>query len=100
MRTDKVYQLHFDRPISSAHTTQHYIGSAADVEARLAEHRAGTGARLTQVANERGIGYSVVRTWDAPDGKGRQLERQLKNQKQGPRLCPICEAKRKAEKAH
>lgn len=81
-----VYLLHFERPISPAHTTQHYLGYADDLEQRLAEHRAGTGARLTQVAKERGIGFVLVRTWEG----GRTRERQLKNQKNSMRLCPIC----------
>lgn len=81
-----IYLLHFERPISSAHTCQHYIGWALDLNARLGMHRAGKGARLTQVAVERGIGFEVVRTWPGT----RDLERQLKNRKEAPRLCPMC----------
>jgi predicted GIY-YIG superfamily endonuclease len=83
-----VYLLHFDSPISENHTTQHYIGYADDVNARIKEHKAGHGARLTQVANERGIGFEVVRIWEGD----RKYERQLKNRKNAPRLCPICKA--------
>lgn len=85
MKTNIVYLLHFDRPISPKHTCQHYIGSAEDLETRIAEHRAGRGARLTQVAAQRGIQFTVVRTWPG----GRTLERKLKDQ-HGRRLCPIC----------
>jgi predicted GIY-YIG superfamily endonuclease len=85
-RTTRVYLLHFERPISEHHTTQHYIGSAADVAARLEEHRSGRGARLTQVAVERGIGFEVVREWAG----GRDMERTLKNRKNAPKLCPLC----------
>lgn len=86
-----VYLLHFETPIAPGrHTCQHYIGSAKRLRDRIAEHRAGRGARLTQVALERGIAFRVVRTW--PDG-GRQLERRLKNQKNGHRLCPVCQGK-------
>lgn len=81
-----VYLLHFERPISPAHTCQHYIGWALDLNARLTMHRGGQGARLTQIAVERGIGFEVVRTWPG----SREFERYLKNRKEAPRLCPMC----------
>jgi predicted GIY-YIG superfamily endonuclease len=81
-----VYLLHFDRPISDRHTCQHYLGWARDLPARLAVHRAGLGARLTQIAVERGIPFNVVASWPGD----RTLERRLKNRKHSPRLCPIC----------
>lgn len=82
-----VYLLHFDSPISEHHTAQHYIGwTELPVEDRLLAHKSGGGARFTQVANERGIGYQVVRTWKG----NRQLERKLKNRHNSPKLCPIC----------
>lgn len=86
-----VYLLHFETPIAPGrHTCQHYIGSTKRLRVRIAEHRTGHGARLTQVAIERGIAFRVVRTW--PNG-GRRLERQLKNRKNGVRLCPVCQGK-------
>ena len=81
-----IYLLHFDKPISPAHTCQHYIGYADDWEGRIEAHRAGHGARLTEVANERGIGFVVVRVWVGD----RELERRIKNRKEGPALCPVC----------
>ena len=47
-----VYLLHFDRPISSRHTTQHYIGFAECLATRIQRHESGNGARLVQVAKE------------------------------------------------
>lgn len=85
-----VYLLHFSRPISSAHTTQHYIGWAQRLESRLAHHQAGTGARLTAVAVARGITWEVARTWEGD----RTLERRLKRRHEGPRLCPLCPGRR------
>ena len=83
-----VYLLHFSEPIAPGrHTTQHYLGTAEDLDARVAQHLAGTGARLCAVAKERGITFTVARVWDG----GRELERQLKDRKEGPRLCPICQ---------
>ncbi len=82
-----IYLLHFERPLAPGrHTTQHYIGYAGDLAARLQEHDHGRGARLTQVAKERGIGWAVARLWHGD----RSLERRLKNRKEAPRLCPMC----------
>ena len=52
-----VYLLHFHDPIAPGrHTTQHYIGWAADLGPRINAHRHGTGARLTQVAGAVAVG--------------------------------------------
>lgn len=70
----------------------HYLGSVEgntieDVERRVRDYHAkGRGARFTQVATDLGLTFEIVRTWDG----GKREERRLKNQKQGPRLCPIC----------
>ena len=82
-----VYLLHFHAPISSGHTTQHYIGYATDIAARMTVHINCPDARLLQVAKERGIGFEIARIWE---GQGRDYERHLKNNKCGPRICPIC----------
>jgi predicted GIY-YIG superfamily endonuclease len=88
LKVSGVYELHFASPISDAHTTQHYIGYADDIKRRLEDHRASRGARLTEVANQRGIGFWVSRVWE---GKDRSFERNLKNRKEGTRLCPDCD---------
>lgn len=84
-----VYLLHLDAPLASGSTAQHYIGWSKNgwtFKERLSRHQAGQGARFTQVAVERGIGFAVVRKW-----KGDKcFERKLKNQKNARRLCPIC----------
>lgn len=83
-----IYLLHFAQPISPQHTTQHYLGycSSDRLAERLAQHRAGRGARLTQVAAERNITFDCVRVWQGT----RTYERMLKNRKESPRLCPVC----------
>ena len=82
-----VYLLHFSDPIAPGrHTCQHYLGYADDLAPRVHAHAHGAGARLTQVAIERGLTFVVARTWDGD----RTLERQLKNRHDGRRLCPIC----------
>jgi predicted GIY-YIG superfamily endonuclease len=80
------YLLHFDQPISEKHTAQHYLGHADYLPRRITEHLEGRGARLTQVARERGIGFVIAATWPGT----RAYERRLKNRKMGWRLCPIC----------
>ena len=83
-----VYLIHFQRPYKHA---RHYLGYTADLEARIEQHRNGTGARLLQVITAAGIAFDVARTWAC----GRELERKLKNRHEGPRLCPICDAEGK-----
>lgn len=85
--TGYVYLLHFEQQIAPGrHTCQHYIGYADNLPTRLQEHATGRGARLTQVARERGIGWRVARVWPG----NRTLERRLKNRKDAPHLCPLC----------
>ena len=78
-----MYLLHFITPYKHA---RHYLGCADDVSARLAQHRHGTGARLTQVVLEHGGSWAIARTWRG----GRTLERKLKAWHSGVKLCPIC----------
>jgi hypothetical protein len=81
-----VYLLHFDRPISDKHTAQHYIGWTTYLPARALAHLKGRGARLTQVAHERGIGFVIAATFPGD----RTHERLLKRRHNGRLLCPIC----------
>ena len=79
-----VYLIHFQTRL---HHAGHYIGFTDNLQARIQQHSSGQGARLLQVLNEKEIPWNVVRIW--PEGtKG--LESELKHQKHGPRLCPIC----------
>jgi hypothetical protein len=92
--TTTCYLLHFDRPLgppgaSAKNTASHYTGSTADLQARLAEHEKGQGARLLQVAKAAGITWRLARTWPG----GRDRERQLKNQGGASRRCPECGVK-------
>jgi predicted GIY-YIG superfamily endonuclease len=78
--------LHFDTPYRHA---RHYLGYAADLDVRLAQHRAGRGARLVEVITEAGISFTLARTWEGD----RTMERRLKNRHASPRLCPLCRAR-------
>lgn len=82
-----VYLIHFDHPLKHA---QHYLGFVeSNLDERIKRHKAGVGAKILKAANEAGIGWSVVRTWEDGD---RNFERKLKNQKKSRCLCPVCVA--------
>ena len=79
-----VYLLHFDSNLAHA---RHYIGFAdRSVKKRVTQHQQGQGAALTRAVVAAGIGIQWVRTWEGD----RHFERRLKNQKNAPRLCPVC----------
>lgn len=85
-----VYLLHFD---TSYHHASHYLGFVEDaegLEARLTKHSKGQGARLLEVVSTVGIGFTLARTWQ---NATRDFERKLKNRKETPKLCPICNAR-------
>jgi len=82
-----VYLLHFDRPL---HHAGHYVGFTNNLEKRIETHRHGNGSRLVRAIIKNGNDFVVARTWDDGD---RSLERHIKNQKNGPRFCPICQSK-------
>ncbi len=86
-----VYLIHFSKPLAHA---RHYLGFAdrADsIPARIERHARGDGAKLTKAAVTAGIELQLARVWEDGD---RNFERKLKNQKQGPKLCPLCRSKR------
>lgn len=77
------YLIHFDEPYQHA---RHYTGWTTDLDARLAEHAAGTGARLMEVIKEAGITWRLTRVWAGT----RNLERSLKRSGGMARRCPLC----------
>ena len=80
-----VYLICFDKKF---YHCKHYIGFCYDdVEARLARHRAGHGARLLRAVNLAGIGYHVVKVWHDVD---KHFERRLKNYRKSKSFCPCC----------
>lgn len=84
--SDTVYLLHFDRPLKHA---RHYIGFSTSLKRRLEHHAKGTGSSLMAAVAKAGITFRLVRTWKAD----RTFERKLKNGKNAPHLCPICNPK-------
>src|SRR3712207_5002319 len=83
MKTSVVYLIHFFAPYGHA---RHYLGSTADLDARLAEHQRGAGARLMEVVSQAGINWTLVRAWPGD----RKRERQLKNYHRRA-LWPLCD---------
>lgn len=85
-----VYLVCFEQQIGTSNpkgSASHYLGWATDVEARMAEHRAGRGARILAACVARGIGFEVVRSWAGVD---RSFARRLKRQHNAWRHCPRC----------
>jgi predicted GIY-YIG superfamily endonuclease len=82
-RLGTVYLLHFNRPYRHA---RHYTGWTTDLDARLAQHIVGAGARLIQVIEQAGIDWTLARTWPGT----RNTERALKRQGGASRRCPLC----------
>jgi predicted GIY-YIG superfamily endonuclease len=79
-----VYLIRLDQKLSHV---QYYIGfTTRHPLDRLEDHRTGKGARLLEVATEKGIAFHIVRIWE---NVPKTFERQLKNQKNHRRLCPI-----------
>lgn len=76
-----VYVLHVERPFKQS---AHYLGCTNTLIARIAQHRAGRGARLLEVIGEYGIGFEVVRTWPGD----RTLERRSSALARGAALMP------------
>ena len=82
-RRPVVYLLHFERPYEHA---RHYVGWTDNLDARLAEHRAGRGARLMAAVAAAGIQFTVARTWRGD----RTFERRIHRRHASPRICPLC----------
>ena len=84
--TGLLYLLCFrERLGTDKHSIKHYLGFTWDLDARLEKHRAGQGARITEVLKERGIHFDVAAVW--PGNRG--VENQLKLHS-ATRICPRC----------
>lgn len=82
-RVGTIYLLHFEQPYQHA---RHYLGWAEQLDARLADHAAGRGARLLAVVQSAGITWRLARTWEGT----RARERALKRMGGLSRRCPLC----------
>ena len=81
--TGTVYLIHFN--VAYRHA-KHYLGYSEHLDKRITDHLCGMGARLMEVVTQAGIEWKVARTWTGD----RKFERKLKNRKDAPHICPIC----------
>ena len=85
-----VYTLHFDPPYpphaqEGAQVARHYTGWARDLAARLADHAAGRGARLTQVQ------LAAGGTWRLASAEPGTRDLEARRKERGAtRRCKIC----------
>lgn len=79
-----VYLLHFDGKI--ADHAQHYLGWASNVDTRIAQHKAGNGARITAELKRLGMTFEVVAIWPGT----RNDERRMKRRHHHSRYCHVC----------
>ena len=79
-----VYLVHFGRKLKHA---QHYIGYTNNLLSRIRRHVRGDGSKLFKAFIDNKISFIVVRVWLGVD---RKFERKLKNRKNTPKFCPIC----------
>jgi putative endonuclease len=83
-----LYIIQFERPLGNPNNSrgqaQFYLGYCEDnqLERRVKRHRMGQGAAITRAAVRAGITFEVIITMPGD----RQKERQLKRQKNTPRL--------------
>ncbi|MCI0551289.1 MAG: hypothetical protein L0287_10060 [Anaerolineae bacterium] len=89
-----VYILHADKPLFRGTTptgapilSGYYTGYTQDLVARLFKHSDGKGAKFTRVWFLRGVDFALGRVWEGAD---REWERKVKNYKNAPLLCTIC----------
>jgi predicted GIY-YIG superfamily endonuclease len=65
--------------------SRHYLGFTRNLEQRLVSHRQGTACATTKLAFDRGIGFTLARTWPGTQ----KLERGIKRT-WVVNCCPIC----------
>lgn len=91
-----VYLLHFHTPLAGgAKSSSHYVGWSRHYAYRIAQHRAGAGARILQVCADRGIAFDVAIVISELEHagvtyRGTALERYIKRQHHHARYCPLC----------
>lgn len=86
-----VYLIHFHHKLNHA---GHYVGYTDNIEKRMSCHQNGNGSKLMKAISVAGISWEVARIWQNVD---RNFERSLKNRKNTPKLCPVCNKKLKGE---
>ena len=97
-----IYVLHFvkgDEDFSLGHA-RHYLGFVGrDLDHRVVQHRKGDGAKLVRAVMEHGGDFVVALTFRLPLDRARRVERQLKDNGSGVRICPLCAAENRDRRA-
>jgi predicted GIY-YIG superfamily endonuclease len=81
-----VYVIHFHGNVCGK--ARHYTGfswNREHMEKRISQHRRGVGAKFTQLANFKGIGWQVVRIFRTADPYD-----EIRVKRHAKLLCPIC----------
>ena len=93
MAASWLYLLHFDRPlVGGKKSSRHYLGAARDLDARIAQHRAGTSrAKIMRALYGAGISFEVARVWQFKGPRTAfHAEAEIKRQHNHRRFCPMC----------
>lgn len=84
-----LYVLHFTPPYIGH--ARHYIGfTGFDVESRLETHRSGAGSKLVRALLAHGGDFVLALAFKLSLDRARSVERRLKNNGSGVRICPLC----------
>jgi predicted GIY-YIG superfamily endonuclease len=84
-----VYLLHYSSRTSAGR--QHYVGWTADIERRVAQHRAGRGCRETSKAVAEGLKLALAQTWKGTPALEERLKAWSRHGRKGfAGICPFC----------
>ena len=85
-----IYILHVVSPLFQGSQTQHYSGQTESLRQRIETHATGQGARLTREFTENGMTFVLGALAQCSKAAARRVERQMKDSKNLPRYCTIC----------
>jgi hypothetical protein len=84
-----VYLFHFSAPLGNLSNpraqARHYLGFTEDLDARIAKHLAGKGAKIVAAALKQGLVFEIYH-WPAPLA----TEKLIKRRKETHVFCPAC----------
>lgn len=92
-----VYLLHFDKPLKFAKADlygdeRHYIGCSRDIEKRVGEHLAGTGALMTKAAVSSGVTMTLAGLFPVRKDNRLVEAEQMLTRIGAKQFCFICQA--------
>lgn len=98
-----IYVLHFvDKSganVGIGHA-KHYIGFVGrDLDRRLGVHRYGEGAKIVKAVLNKGNDFVLALAFKLPLERARSVERRLKDNGSGVRICPLCANLNRSQRA-